>query len=219
MTFVISLGGSILIPEYGKVEVKQVKELLNFLKGIKEKSIIVVGGGTTARIYINAVKELSKEKRDQIGILATKLNATLVAELGNFTLLHPSEITMKRTLMKLKRLKYAVISGWKPGFSTDYVTAYIASKLKESKVINLTRVGGIYTKDPTKYMDARLILRISWEEFLERFNDPWLPGKHVPFDPLAAMLCKKQKMKTYITNVEGFIKWIKEDKFVGTILY
>ena len=69
-----------------------------------------------------------------------------------------------------------------------------------------------------RYANSKEFLNF-WEEFLERFNDPWLPGKHVPFDPLAAMLCKKQKMKTYITNVEGFIKWIKEDKFVGTILY
>ncbi len=219
MTFVISLGGSILVPESGKIETKKVKELLNFLKEKKEKSIIVVGGGTTARVYINALKELSKDKRDQIGILATKLNATLVSDLGNFSLLHPSEITMKRTIMKLRRLKYAIVSGWKPGFSTDYVTAYIANKLRESKVINLTRVGGIYTKDPTKYMDARLILRMSWDEFMEKYNDPWLPGKHIPFDPLAAMLCKKHKMKVYVTNIDGFIKWIKEDKFVGTVLY
>ena len=78
---VLSLGGSLIIPE--KIDVNYLK---NFKKIILKntnhyKFIIVCGGGSTARTYISALREAGINERLQgfSGISATRMNARFMS--------------------------------------------------------------------------------------------------------------------------------------------
>ena len=84
-TVVISLGGSVLIPA---LEENKIKEYVPVLGEIAEhhRLFVVVGGGGEARRYITVARNLGIDEgtSDEIGILITRLNATLlVAALGD----------------------------------------------------------------------------------------------------------------------------------------
>ena len=57
---VISLGGSIIVPDKINVEfLKDFKKLINDFVEKGNKAIIVCGGGKTARLYQNAASKIS----------------------------------------------------------------------------------------------------------------------------------------------------------------
>ena len=79
MKIVISLGGSLIIPdEIDYNFLKQFKKTIYKLN--KHKFIIVTGGGKIAREYINALRKegLNDKIQSLIGIKTTKLNAMLL---------------------------------------------------------------------------------------------------------------------------------------------
>ena len=79
---VISLGGSVIVPE--KVDyaylLKFKKIVSKFYK--RNKLVIITGGGSTARRYMN-LKNFDYKSKSLIGIASTKLNARLLAGIFN----------------------------------------------------------------------------------------------------------------------------------------
>jgi aspartokinase-like uncharacterized kinase len=51
--------------------------------------------------------------------------------------------------------------------TSDSIATYIASRLQAAKVVLVTDVDGVFTSDPKKYSDAKLIERLSAEELLK----------------------------------------------------
>jgi len=51
--------------------------------------------------------------------------------------------------------------------TSDSIAAYIASRLNTDKVILVTDVDGIFTSDPKKYSDAKLIKKLSTKKLLK----------------------------------------------------
>ena len=86
MVKVLSVGGSIVVPEFPDSEfLKKFSTLVRdwLSKDEQRKLILVVGGGGPARIYQNAYKEIidntsDNSQADWIGIMATRLNAQLL---------------------------------------------------------------------------------------------------------------------------------------------
>ncbi len=84
-TVVISLGGSILIPELANNRIPAYLTILEKIAA-KHRLFVVVGGGGGARDYIAVARNLGIDEgtADEIGILVTRLNATLlIAALGD----------------------------------------------------------------------------------------------------------------------------------------
>ena len=84
-TVVISLGGSILIPELENNRIQAYLPVLEKIAAL-HRLFIVVGGGGGARDYIAVARNLGIDEgtADEIGILVTRLNATLlIAALGD----------------------------------------------------------------------------------------------------------------------------------------
>ncbi|MDD4137922.1 MAG: UMP kinase, partial [Methanoregula sp.] len=148
---VISLGGSILIP---KLDEHRIKEYVPVLKKIAQKHrlYVVVGGGGVARDYIKVLKGLGTDEgtADEVGILITRLNATLlIAALGEAA--YPSVATSHaEAIMFGESGKIVVMGGITPGQTTDAVSAVLAERVGASVFINTTSVDGIYTEDPKK---------------------------------------------------------------------
>ena len=222
--FVISLGGSIICPK--EIDIKFLKRFYFFIKDkIKKgyKFIIVAGGGNLARNYqkvISKIKKVSDEDRDWLGIEATKLNALLLKTIFKKEA-HPV-IFDKR--FKIKNFgKYPIIigSGWKPGWSTDFVTVQIAADFKIKPTILLGKPAYVYTANPDKDKNAKPIEKMSWEDYFKIIPSKWSPGLHAPVDPIAAKLAQKEKIPVIVASgkdLKNFEKILKGEKFKGTIL-
>ena len=199
MVTVISLGGSIVAPDrVDEVFLKDFSTLIGeLLSGDdKRRFILVVGGGGPARAWQNAYRNISSpvdEQADWIGIMATRLNAQLVrAVMGDWC---TQDVVIDPTQVEPLMGRVLVAAGWKPGFSTDYDAVLLAERFQANAVINLSNIEKIYTDDPKKNPDAKPIEEISWADFCSMVGDEWVPGKNVPFDPVASRHAAKINLK------------------------
>ncbi len=225
---IISVSGSLIVPNGGIAE-GYLAKLNKFIRkqltdDPKRQFFLVIGGGSVARHYIEAGREvlkheLSAEDLDWLGIHATRMNAHLVRTIFR-DIAHPSIINDYDIIRKAQE-PVVVAAGWKPGWSTDYCAILLCDDYGENKVLNLTNIKQLYDKDPNVYPDARPIDRISWEDFRKIVREKWSPGMHAPFDPIAAKKAQDLGIKAIImsgTDFENMEKYFKGEEFVGTII-
>ncbi|MBP7708413.1 UMP kinase [Candidatus Pacearchaeota archaeon] len=220
---VISLGGSLIVPEEIDTNwLKSFKILIEEQIKQAKKFILISGGGKTARKYQNAAKEITKltgDDLDWIGIHSTRLNAHLIRTIFR-EYSHPEIIKDPTQKIDFKE-KILVAAGWKPGFSTDFDAVLLAKNFKVKKVINLSNIDYVYTKDPKKYSDAKIIKDISWKEFRKIVGDKWDPGLNAPFDPIAAKESEELGLEVSIMNgknIDNLKNYLEEKEFIGTII-
>ena len=219
MKIVISLGGSVIVPDtvdYGYL--KEFKKIIsNFSK--KNKVVIVTGGGSTCRKYL---KPLEKSKLDEkvyslIGIASTKLNARLVSSIFNMVSKIPESVKDVKNSLKNKNLVVCGALGFHHERTSDATAAEIAEKIKADYFINVTNVKGLFDKWPSK--KAKLIKTISFEDFLKITNKlKFKAGQHFVLDQSAAKIIKNSKIPTYIINKNNLKKVLKGEKFIGTLI-
>ena len=226
MVTVISLGGSIVAPDgVDESFLKDFTALIGELLSLDDKRrfILVVGGGGPARAWQKAYRAVSSravdEQADWIGIMATRLNAQLVrAIMGDWctqdVVINPAQVEplMGRVL---------VAAGWKPGFSSDYDAVLLAERFHADSLINLSNIESVYTDDPKKNPDAKAINAISWADFIALVGDEWVPGKNVPFDPVASKHCAKIGLKVIFAagkNLANLKNILLGEAFTGTAI-
>ena len=226
--YVLSVGGSIIAPNQVNTEF-----LASFLSGMKKylednpesKLIFVCGGGAPARVYQQAFREVAGENQDSnvqdwIGIRATHLNGELVKAL--FGELCTDALVTDPTASSIAfGGRVLVAGGWKPGFSTDTDAVYLARRFGAKTVINLSNIAKVYTDDPRKNPDAKPIDSISWDKFREMVGNEWVPGKNVPFDPIASKIAQETGIKVICAdgrNLENTIAILNGTTFVGTTI-
>lgn len=224
MTYVLSVGGSLIIPRDG-IDIAFLKSLRSFVVNRFDQGdrlIIVTGGGMTARYYIEAASATQKipaDDQDWLGIHATRLNAHLVRTLLR-DVSYPEIITNPDKVLKT-RARIIVAGGYRPGWSTDYVSVLLAQKYKAKTVINLSNIDYVYNKDPKKFKDAKRIEKINWKDFKDIVGDEWIPGMNAPFDPIASRLAQKLKLKVAVLNgkkLDNVHKFMNGEKFKGTLI-
>jgi len=233
MTLVISLGGSIVAPPNGPdgLFLLKFKALLkSWLAQGDRKAILVVGGGTAARLWQSAYRDYLKlagtesgssfdESLDRIGIAATRLNAQLVKEVFREDCLDPvvtdptSDFAMSGTIL--------VAAGWKPGFSTDYDAVLLAERFSAKKVINLSNIAQIYTADPKVDPSAKPLSSIAYDSLSQIVGTEWNPGANVPFDPIAVKKAKALGLSVIFASgkdLDNFSNILDDKPFVGTVI-
>ena len=228
MTKVLSVGGSIVVPgnpdtDFLSKFIIMVKEWLS--QDNERKLILVIGGGSPARVYQNAYSDICQKTdsisvqndADWIGIMATRLNAQLVK--AAFGSLCENDVVYNPTENINFSGRILVAAGWKPGFSTDNDAVLLAERFNAKTVVNLSNIEKVYTDDPRKNPDAKPIDSISWKDFRKMVGDEWTPGKNCPFDPIASKKADECNMTVICAggkNIEN-IKNIMNDKpFTGT---
>jgi len=223
-TYIISLGGSLISTGKG-VDINFLKEfreviLAQITKG--NKFYIVAGGGQTARNSINSannIVEINNEQKDWIGIAATRLNACIIRTL--FTEYAHHSIVRDPSIDPKTNKPIIVTGGWKPGHSTDFVAAYLAEKHNIRTIINLSNIDYVYTDDPRKNPNAKIIKQTSWSEFQKIVGTKWQPGLNAPFDPIASQRCAESDTRVIICHCKKINNWVKifsDDEFEGTIV-
>jgi len=226
MVTVISLGGSIVAPEGVDEELlKDFRALIGDLLSRDEKRrfIIVVGGGSPARKWQNAYRAISPstedDQADWIGIMATRLNAQLVRSvMGEWC---TQEVVTNPTKVEPLMGRVLVAAGWKPGFSSDYVAILLAERFQANVVLNLSNIEKVYTDDPKKNPAAKPIDNISWADFCAMVGDEWVPGKNLPFDPIASRHAAKIGIKVICAagkNLPNLQNILSNKEFIGTTI-
>jgi len=197
---------------------KQLRENKNW------QFFIVVGGGKIARQYRDAGKsalgkELIPEVLDWLGIHATRLNAQLLRTI--FRGEANPEIIKNPTVRMSSKKNIIVGSGWKPGWSTDYVATMMAREYGVKIIINLSNIDYVYDKDPRKYQDAKIKLQMTWPEFRKLVGNIWSPGLNAPFDPVAAKKSEELGLEVIIMNgqkMKNLENYLDGKKFKGTVI-
>ncbi len=223
---VVSLGGSIIVPD--AVDIQFLTEFCDavrtYLDHSKDRKLVLVtGGGAPARKFQEAYRSITSNpssfQQDLIGIAATRLNAQLL-----FSLFEPycsPEIVTDPTADLDFSGQVLIAAGWKPGFSTDTDAVYLAQRFKAEKVINLSNIAKVYTADPKSDPNAVPLDHISWKDFRSMVGDTWIPGKNVPFDPVAAKLASEINLEVICAggrDISNTMNILEHREFIGTVI-
>jgi uridylate kinase len=227
----LKLSGESLMgnDNYG-IDYKMVRHFASEIKSVAEQGVqvgVVIGGGNIFRGVQGAGKGFDRRQGDQMGMLATVINAmALQAVLEELqvpaTVLSAVEIesvaekTSWRKAVRLLESGHVVILGGgtgNPFFTTDSGAALRAVEIKADLLLKGTRVDGVYTADPEKDPDAVKYANLSFDEAY---------SKHLKImDMTAFTLCKENHMPVYVydANRPGNLLKVLNGEPIGTLLH
>ncbi len=202
MKIVITIGGSIIIKDHNYMKFMDYAEVLRDLTDENE-IFVVVGGGKTARDYIEIARALGSSEAlcDDIGIEVTRLNAKLlIAALGDYAYPEVPQ-NFREALQFASTKKIVVMGGTEPAHSTDAVGSILAEFVGAELLINATSVNGLYNKDPNKYSDAKMYNEIKPSKMIDLISTKDIKaGTYEFFDMTAIQIIKRSRIKTVILN-------------------
>jgi len=173
MDVVIKVGGS-LAEDPDRLRALCAK-LSEFAK--KYAIVVVPGGGGFADVVRDFDKRFTLSSvvyhrmavlgMDQFGLLLSQVipnscatyllsDAKQLSEIRVVPIFLPSRLMFREDPLE---------NSW--NVTSDSIAAYIASRLRVAKVLLVTDVDGVFTKDPKRHADAVLIERLSAEELLK----------------------------------------------------
>jgi uridylate kinase len=226
-TYIIKLGGSLIVPSEG-IATTYLRQFQLFIRkqvaNYQRRFFIFAGGGLVARQYRDAGMaivghELPDEDLDWLGIHATRLNAHLLRTIFR-DLAHPNIIKDYSVIQKPEK-PVVIASGWKPGWSTDYPAVILAQDYQVKAIFKLSNTDYVYDKDPRMYQDARPFEYLSWKDYRAMVEETWSPGSHAPFDPIAAKLAAELGLKVFYLNgvhLANLEMALDGEPFVGTTI-
>jgi uridylate kinase len=221
---VISLGGSVMTTGSGiDTDFLQVFKKVITERITQRTFYIITGGGSTARIYQQALDEISNpsdERLDWMGIHATRLNGQLLRLV--FSDVANDELVLKPEAAKAADAPVVVgAAGATPGRSSDYGPLAIAEAVGADHVIELSDVSHIYSADPDSDPDATPFDTLGWTQYRDMIPDNWQPGLHVPFDPVSAEYAQSHDIEVAIMSgesMQNFTSYLDNGDFVGTTI-
>ena len=164
---------------------------------------LVCGGGRIARYYIKVGRALGLQESDldELGIMTTRINATLVARvLGEKGIDKVPTDILEAHRMERKG-KVVVMGGTVPGHTTDAVSAMLAKEVKAVRIVNGTSVDAVYTADPRKDPKAERLPRLTHQQLYELVNVGLHgAGPSNVFDRLGAQIARDNHIDIYIVD-------------------
>ena len=226
---VLKLSGEALGGDTGKsFDNNTIFSIIDQIKKIIEmgtKTTLVVGGGNFWRGR-SANPDMDRVKADQIGMLATVMNAIYVADcfrqkgveavvmtpikIGTVTEEFSKDLANKY-LEEGKVIIFAAGIGHKK-FSTDTVTALRACELEADAILFAKAIDGVYDSDPATNPDAKKFDEIPCKDIVEK--------NLKVIDIAAANLCYENKIPVVIFGLAeegGIVKAAKGEK-IGTVV-
>lgn len=140
--------------------------------------VIMVGGGNYARGAQLAGHGIGRVTADNIGMLATMMNALALADVFNnaevsaraLTNIKADQVadqfTHRRAISDLEKGHVVIVAGGigRPYLTTDTAALSLALELECDVVLKATKVDGVYDKDPAQFADAVKADTMSFEE-------------------------------------------------------
>lgn len=227
----LKVSGEALMGERGYgIDPVVLDRFANEIKEIHELGVqigIVIGGGNIYR-GVDAVAEgIDKIVGDQMGMLATVINAlalqSVLEKKGVMTRLQTALVMeqiaepfiRRRAIRHLEKGRVVIFAAGtgSPYFTTDTAAALRAAEIKAEVILKGTRVDGIYDSDPEKNPNAIKFDQISYLDVLK------LDLKVM--DLTAITLCRENNLPIIVfnMNVPGNLKRIILGENVGTKVF
>lgn len=185
---------------------------------------VVVGGGNIFRGLSSAAAGMDRASADNIGMLATIMNALGLQDalekvgvatrvMTAFTINEVAEPYIRRRgLRHLEKGRVVICAAGtgNPYFTTDTAAVLRGMELKAEMIIKATRVSGVYDKDPEKFSDAIMFSKLTFLEVLQR--------QLKVMDAAAISLCMDNNMPVRVLNLfeKNSIKRALMGEDVGT---
>jgi uridylate kinase len=203
MKVVVSIGGSVLVPELDADRVAAYAAVLKEIVADGHDLAVVVGGGPAAREYIAAGRDLGANEieLDQLGIAVTRLNARLlVAALDDHAAPTPPE-DHETAREALRRGDVPVMGGTEAGHTTDAVGTALAEYTDADLLVYATSVPGVYDADPNEDPDATRYTEMTATELVSLVGELEVDaGSNAPVDLLAAKLLQRAGLNAAVVD-------------------
>lgn len=144
--------------------------------------VLMIGGGNYARGAQLVGGGVQRVTADNIGMLATIMNALALADVLNsngvparaLTNVKADQVadqfTHRRALSHLDKKRVVIVAGGigRPYLTTDTAAVSLALELECDVILKATKVDGVYDKDPATNPDAVRFDRLTLQEAVER---------------------------------------------------
>lgn len=154
-----------------------ISEEIQSVHGLGVEVGVVIGGGNIFRGTSDAASDMSRAVADQIGMLATVINALMLQDalenmgvptrvMTAIPVQQVAEVYIRRRAMRHMEKGRVVIFGGgtgNPFFTTDTAAALRAAEIEADVLMKGTKVKGVYTADPKKDPNAQFLPTCSYE--------------------------------------------------------
>ena len=187
---------------------------------------VVVGGGNIFRGEGLARAGMDRVTGDQMGMLATVINALAIQDaverLGlevrvqSALQIHEvcEDFIRRRAVSHLENGRVVVFAAGtgNPFFTTDSAAALRAVEIGADLLLKATKVDGIYTADPFKDKSATKYEHLSYDDAITQ--------RLGVMDQTAMVMCRDQKMKLRVYDMDrpGALMRIVQGEPVGTLV-
>jgi|TARA_R110002096_G_scaffold179809_7_gene356897 uridylate kinase len=207
----IKLSGEALMgnEQYG-VDPAVLNRIAAEIKDLIEASVqvsIVIGGGNIFRGAGLAAKGMDRVSADQMGMLATVINALAIQDGLERIGLHArvmsaikiyevcEDYIRRRAIRHLEKGRVVILAAGtgNPFFTTDSAASLRAIEIGADLLIKATKVDGVYSADPAIVKDAVRYDRLDYDDVLTR--------KLGVMDATAIVLCRDNNMPLRVVDM------------------
>lgn len=222
MKVVVNVGGSVLAPDLEPDRVADYAAAIQSLDEAGHTMGAVVGGGPTARDYIESARELGANEieLDELGIAVTRLNGRLlIAALDDRAAPAPAK-SYESGREAIRRGDIPVMGGVVAAQTTDAVAAAFAEYVNADLLVYATSVDGVYSADPDSDTEATRFDQLTAGELVDIIADMEMnAGSSAPVDLLAAKVIERSGIRTIVldgTDPQRVVDAVIDDEFDGT---
>ena len=226
----LKLSGEALLGDqpFG-VDPKVLVYLAKEIKSIVDNNVeigIVIGGGNIFRGEGLAQSGIDRVTGDQMGMLATIINALAIQDalereglvVRVMSALKVNEVCedyiRRRAIRHLEKGRVTIFSAGtgNPYFTTDSAASLRAVEIEADLLIKATRVNGVFSDDPLMNDQAKHFEKISYDDFISM-------GLRV-MDTTSIVMCKENNLpvRVYDISIDNALLQIVQGKDVGTLI-
>ena len=187
---------------------------------------IVIGGGNIFRGEGLAQSGIDRVTGDQMGMLATIINALalqdalerqgLVARVMSALKVNEvcEDYIRRRAIRHLEKGRVTIFAAGtgNPYFTTDSAASLRAVEIEADLLIKATRVNGVFSQDPLQNDDALYFESISYDEFISK--------KLGVMDTTSIVMCRDNNLpvRVYDMNIPNALFNIVKGENIGTLI-
>ncbi len=226
----LKLSGEALMSERGgSIDADIVTRLAHEVKDLCDVGIqvgLVIGGGNILRGSETASEGLNRVTGDQMGMLATVINALAMQDaleyLGQpvrvMTALKINQVCedyiRRRAVRHLEKKRVVIFAAGtgNPFFTTDTAASLRAIEINAELMIKATKVKGVYSADPEKNQDAVFYSRLTYDEALDQ--------RLSVMDTTALVLCRDNNLPMRVMNIfeQGAVMRLMQGEDIGSLI-
>lgn len=226
----LKLSGEALMGAQGdSIDAAIVERLAGEIKDLCSAGVqvgLVIGGGNIVRGSEKASKGLDRVTGDQMGMLATVINALAMqdalehqgVQVRVMSALKINQVCedyiRRRAVRHLEKGRVVIFAAGtgNPFFTTDSAASLRAIEINAQLMIKATKVKGVYSADPEKDKNAEFYPRLTYNQALDqRLN---------VMDATALVLCRDNNLPMRVMNIfeQGSIMKLMQGSDIGSLI-